>query len=79
MIWSPSAPTLINELSPENIRGRANALVGLQWSVSGVLGPAITGLMFGAGLEQWWVLVMFLGALLPIPLLIRLRKMVPGH
>jgi MFS family permease len=43
MVQAPTIPTLANELAPEHIRGRANAFMSLQWSVSGVLGPAITG------------------------------------
>jgi MFS family permease len=75
MIWSPTMPALANDLSPEHIRGRTNALIGLQWGVSGVLGPAITGPMLGAGLESLWVLTMLLGALLPLPLFLKLKKM----
>ena len=75
MVWSPTMPALANELSPEHIRGRTNALIGLQWGVSGVLGPAITGPMLGAGLESAWIFTMLIGALLPLPLFLRLRKM----
>ena len=75
MIWSPTMPSIANELSPEHIRGRTNALMGLQWGVSGVLGPAITGPMLGAGLESTWVFTMLLGALLPLPLFFKLKKL----
>jgi MFS family permease len=75
MIWSPTMPALANELSPEHIRGRTNALTSLQWGVSGVLGPAISGPMLGAGLESAWIFTMLIGALLPLPLFLRLRKM----
>ncbi|MEN9687092.1 MAG: hypothetical protein RL381_104 [Actinomycetota bacterium] len=68
MVQAPTIPTLANELSPEHIRGRANAWMSLQWSVSGVLGPAITGLMLGADLATAWVLVMFIGCFLSIPI-----------
>ena len=75
MIWSPTMPALANELSPEHIRGRTNALISLQWGVAGVLGPAITGPMLGAGLESTWVFTMLLGALLPLPIFMRLKKL----
>ena len=74
MIQAPTIPTLANELSPENIRGRANAWMSLQWSVSGVLGPAITGLMLGADLATAWVIVMFIGCFLSIPLFLAMKK-----
>ena len=74
MIQAPTIPTLANELSPEHIRGRANAWMSLQWSVSGVLGPAITGLMLGADLATAWVVVMFIGCFLSIPLFLAMKK-----
>ena len=74
MIQAPTIPTLANELSPEHIRGRANAWMSLQWSVSGVLGPAITGLMLGADLATTWVIVMFIGCFLSIPLFLAMMR-----
>jgi MFS family permease len=74
MVQAPTIPILANELSPEHIRGRTNALMSLQWSVSGVLGPAITGLMLGADLSTAWVVVMFLGCFLSIPLFLAMKR-----
>lgn len=74
MIQAPTIPTLANELSPEHIRGRANAWMSLQWSVSGVLGPAITGLMLGADLATAWVVVMFIGCFLSIPIFLAMKR-----
>lgn len=74
MIQAPTIPTLANELSPEHIRGRANAWMSLQWSVSGVLGPAITGLMLGADLATAWVIIMFIGCFLSIPLFLAMKR-----
>jgi MFS family permease len=68
MVWSPTAPALANELSPEHLRGRANALMGMQWGVSGVIGPAIAGTMLDADLGILWVILMMFGALIPIQL-----------
>lgn len=68
MIWSPTAPALLNEISPEHMRGRSNALIGVQWGIAGVVGPATAGLMLGHGWAMQWVFLMGVGALLPIPL-----------
>ena len=75
MVQAPTIPTLANELAPEHIRGRANAWMSLQWSVSGVLGPAITGVMLGANLGTAWVLTMFLGCFLSIPIFLALKSL----
>ena len=74
MVQAPTIPTLANELAPEHIRGRANALMSLQWSVSGVLGPAISGLMLGADLPELWVATMFFGCFASIPIFLAMKR-----
>lgn len=75
MVQAPVIPTLANELAPEHIRGRANAFMSLQWSISGVAGPAITGLMLGADKPNLWVVTMFLGSFLAIPFFLAMKRM----
>lgn len=77
MVQAPVIPTLANELAPEHIRGRANAFMSLQWSISGVAGPAITGLMLGADLPELWVASMFIGSFLAIPLFLAMKRLAP--
>ena len=74
MVHAPTSPALIQELTPEHIRGRASALMSLQWGISGIAGPAIAGLMIGAHLEQLWVVLMAVGVLLPIPFFAMLKR-----
>jgi MFS family permease len=74
MVQAPVIPTLANELAPENIRGRANAFMSLQWSISGVAGPAITGLILGADKPTLWVVSMFIGSFLAIPLFLAMKR-----
>ncbi len=72
-LWAPVGPTLVNAMAPDRLRGRYNAVVGLQWGISGVLGPAITGAMLGQGLGTWWWRTMALGCLAGAALLLLLR------
>ncbi len=74
MVHAPTSPALIQELTPEHIRGRSSALMSLQWGISGIAGPAIAGLMIGANLEQLWVALMAVGVALPIPLFALLKR-----
>jgi len=74
MVHAPTSPALTQELTPEHIRGRASALISLQWGISGIAGPAIAGMMIGAHLEQLWVALMAVGVLLPIPLFALLKR-----
>ena len=48
--------------------------MSLQWSISGVAGPAITGLMLGADLPTLWVASMFLGSFAAIPLFLAMKR-----
>jgi len=75
MVQAPTIPTLANEIAPEHIRGRANAWMSLQWGVSGVLGPAITGLMLGADLAALWLATMFIGCFASIPIFLAMKRL----
>lgn len=43
-------PALVNDLAPDDIRGRYNAGYSLTWSVGNIGGPALAGFMLGADL-----------------------------
>lgn len=73
-IWAPVGPALVNAMAPDQLRGRYNAVMGLQWGISGMAGPALTGAILGRHLgTQWWVL-MTAGTLLGSALLLLLRR-----
>ena len=72
-IWSPTIPTVVNQLIPDHIRGRSNALMSLQWGIAGVFGAPVAGFMFDAGLAKVWVGAMIIGCLIPVPLIARVR------
>jgi len=72
-IWSPTIPTVVNQLIPDHIRGRSNALMSLQWGTAGVLGAPLAGFLFDADLAKVWVALMIFGCLLPVPLIRRVK------
>jgi len=76
MIWSPTAPTLINELAPTHLQGRYNAIGSLQWSVSGVAGPAIAAAFFSRDLLSQWLVLTVVGSLLPVIMFVALAQSV---
>jgi len=75
MVHAPTSPALLQELTPEHIRGRASALISLQWGFSGIVGPAMAGVLIGAHLEQLWVVLMAAGVLIPIPFFHFVKKL----
>jgi len=72
-IWSPTIPTVVNNLIPDHIRGRSNALMALQWGIAGVIAAPLAGFMFDAGLAKLWVAMMCIGCLAPLPLMARIQ------
>ena len=63
-INAPTGPALMQELAPEHIRGRASSLMGIQWGLASIVGPAIAGFMMDHNLAMPWVLFMIAGCTL---------------
>ena len=74
MIWSSIGPTLTNELTPENLRGRYNSVDGLVWVVAGALGPAISGIMLQYELVGAWIGLIVLGQIFGGLFVLKLRR-----
>ena len=64
--YSTTAQPLLNDLAPEELRGRYNSLGGISWNVGGVIGPGISGAMLGADLNNQWIFLIILGCFLGI-------------
>ena len=74
MIWSPVGPAIFNDLAPEHLRGRYNAINSLTWVVSGSIGPAFSGLMLNRSLAHEWLAALIIGCLVSAVLMGNLRK-----
>ena len=74
MIWSPIGPAILNDLAPEHLRGRYNAVSSLSWSISGSLGPAFSGLMLNRGYINQWLMTLVLGCVVAFVLMGRLQS-----
>lgn len=48
-LMSPAIPPLVNDLAPDHLRGRYNGAFALTWTVGFAAGPAIAGVVLGAG------------------------------
>lgn len=62
-MWSPVYPALLNQLAPDHLRGRYNAVGSWGWSISGAIGPAIAGALIGAGHGTAWIILLVVGCL----------------
>ncbi len=48
-LLSPSVSPMVNDLAPDDLRGRYNALYNLSWQGGLVVGPSIAGIALGLG------------------------------
>lgn len=48
-LLSPSLPALVNDLAPEELRGRYNAVYSLSWNIGPIIGPVVAGQTLARG------------------------------
>jgi hypothetical protein len=74
MLWAPIAPAIANELAPDHLRGRYNAMISLQWGLASSVGPLIAGITLGRGHPYAWTLLLAAGSVGAAFVMISLRK-----
>ena len=79
MIFSPVGPSLINSFAPPHLRGRYNAAGGLVWGVSSAVGPAVAGVVIGAGWGVAWAVALMVGCLVAGVVLGSLRSLLTAE
>jgi MFS family permease len=62
MVWVPVGQALVARLAPEDMRGRYMAVFGFGWTVAGVTGPLMAGVLIDGGYPNWlWYVSLLLG------------------
>jgi MFS family permease len=72
-MWSPVSPGLLNDIAPEHLRGRYNAMGTGAFGLAGVAGPAFSAMVLGNGHVGVWIVVTVLGCLSGSALILTLR------
>jgi MFS family permease len=75
---SPTLPALINDLAPERLRGRYNAIFNLSNQVGPVLAPSLAGLALGHGLGSTYLLALSGICLAAAVVALLLRRLTPA-
>ena len=74
---SPTLPAIVNDLAPDDLRGRYNALYSTSWAVGHIVGPAIAGVALGAELGNWFFSGLIVACLVAAYLAISLERHLP--
>lgn len=60
-LLQPTMPAIINDLAPDHLRGRYNALSAGSFQAASILGPIVAGFMIGHQLHLEYILMLVLG------------------
>jgi len=60
-LLQPTIPAMTNDLSPDHLRGRYNAVMGGAFQLAAVTGPVVAGVMLGARFNVEFIGMLILG------------------
>ncbi len=63
-LLQPTIPALVNDLAPDHLRGRYNALSSGAFQLAAVIAPAVSGLLIGRALGEVYIGLLVVGSLL---------------
>ena len=75
-LLQPTLPAITNDLAPDHLRGRVNAIQSAAFMSGGVVGPIVAGVLLGRGLPAVFVGVVLAGLVLVAWLLLRLEAII---
>jgi MFS family permease len=61
-LLQPTIPALVNDLAPDHLRGRYNAVSSAAFQLAAVAGPVVSGALIGRGLGSAYVALLVLGS-----------------
>jgi MFS family permease len=73
---APSLPAIVNDLAPDELRGRYNAVFTLSWQLGPVIGPALAGVALGRGAGGTFFAALAAACLLAAAFSLRLERVV---
>lgn len=75
----PTVPAITNDLAPDHLRGRYNAINAAAFQGAAIAGPVAAGLLLQHGLETVFVAVMVVGCALIAVLALALERRLPAE
>jgi len=63
-LLQPTIPAMVNDMAPDHLRGRYNAISSAGFQAASVAGPPVAGLLIGHHLGALWIVLLLVGLLL---------------
>ncbi len=74
----PTIPAITNDLSPDHLRGRYNAIMAAAFQGAAIAGPAVAGVMIGAGWHGGFIGLLLLGCAAMAWIALRTERRIPA-
>jgi MFS family permease len=78
-LLSPVAPAITNDLAPDHLRGRYNAVSAAVFQAAAVVGPVVAGALLGRRLPAVFLGVLLAGCAAMVVLLLRVERVIPAR
>ena len=75
--WSPSTPGIVNDLAPDRLRARYNAMLGFADAGGALIGPPLAGLVIGAGVGGRFLIAIAVACVLTVLAVRNLERVLP--
>jgi MFS family permease len=76
-LMQPTIPALVNDLAPDHLRGRYNALSSGAFSLAAIIGPIAAGWLIGHSLGLEYIALLVLGCAAVVPVAAGLERRLP--
>jgi MFS family permease len=75
----PTVAAMTNDLAPDHLRGRYNALNSLMFQLAAIVGPVVSGFLIGRELASTYIGVLVAGCALLVWIALAAERRLPSH
>jgi MFS family permease len=77
--YQPTLPAMVNDLAPDHLRGRYNAVMSIAWQSASVVGPAVAGVLIGHGWSTSYIVMLVAGCVVVAWLALVAERRIPAR
>jgi len=77
--YQPTLPAMVNDLAPDHLRGRYNAVMSIAWQSASVVGPVVAGILIGHGWNVSYIAMLVVGCVVVAWLALVAERRIPAR